>query len=105
MSTLLYELERCMNCVVWGWGNWFCGERICEKHPKNKQNLLLWGIKTLGGISSPKGPAKQKTKNETKKQQQKNTVCTLSSCLQKLDVFPLWGVPLMHLSATTTTCG
>ena len=31
--------------VVWGGGggNIFYGERNCEKHPKNKQNLLVFG--------------------------------------------------------------
>ena len=35
--------------VVLG-GNCFCGERKCEKYPKNKQSLLLFGgeIQNLG---------------------------------------------------------
>ena len=40
--------------VVWG-ENRFCGERKCEKHPKNKQNLLLFGEE----IFPPKGPEKK----------------------------------------------
>ena len=49
-------------------GNCFYGERKYEKHPRNKQNLLVFGggggggggeFKTLVGESSPpKGPEK-----------------------------------------------
>ena len=38
------------------WGNCFCGERKCEKHPQNEQNLLLFG--EGGDVSPPEGPQK-----------------------------------------------
>ena len=43
--------------VLGGGGNCFCRERKCEEHPKNEQNLLLFG----GEISPPKGPEKKNT--------------------------------------------
>ena len=50
--------------VVWGGGGGgiaFVGREKCEKYPKNKRNLLLFGgeIRNLGGGNSPpKGPEK-----------------------------------------------
>ena len=71
---------KCSLGVGRGVGELVCGERICEKHPKNKQT---W----VGGEGDFL-------------LQKKRTVYTQSSRLQKL-----WGVSLMHLSATITTCG
>ena len=47
--------------VVLGGEIAFVGREKCEKYPKNKRNLLLFGgeIQNLGGeISPPKGPEK-----------------------------------------------
>ena len=45
----------------WGGGIVFVGREKCEKYPKNKRNLLLFGGETQnlgGGNFPPKGPEK-----------------------------------------------
>ena len=44
-SVILLGVRVFSRNVVWGGGNYFFGERKCEKHPKNKQNLLVFGGK------------------------------------------------------------
>ena len=64
------------------------GRENCEKYPKNKRNLLLFGgeIQNLGGeISPPKGP-------------EKNTVC---SDIKHLHFLCYWSAVTLN---TCTSC-